>query len=87
MSDERKFEEDKVYLQGPDGVIWEYDTLLSNAPGYKPVTPNPSKIAQAEAAKAAKADEAEAAKAADAAKANADANAKAAAAKAGAAKK
>jgi hypothetical protein len=45
MTTERKFVEDKVYLQGPDGQIWDYDALLANQSGYVAVTPNKSKKA------------------------------------------
>ena len=38
----RKFELDKVYLQGPDGRVWPYEPLLANADGFKPVVPNAS---------------------------------------------
>jgi hypothetical protein len=48
MTTERKFVEDKVYLQGPDGQIWDYDALLANQSGYVAVTPNKSKKATAQ---------------------------------------
>lgn len=47
MTNERKFVEDKVYLQGPDGQIWEYEAMLANQNGFVAVTPNPSKKATA----------------------------------------
>lgn len=47
MANDRKFVEDKVYLQGPDQQIWEYEALLANQPGFVAVTPNPSKKAAA----------------------------------------
>lgn len=50
---ERKFVEDKVYLKGPNGQIWDYDPLLANVNGYTSHIPNPSK----KAAKAAKTDD------------------------------
>ena len=40
---ERKFDADKVYLQGPDGQIWPYDPHLSAVEGFKPVIPNKTK--------------------------------------------
>ena len=71
-TNERKFVEDKVYLKGPDGQIWEYESLLANQSGFVAVTPNPSKKATAEQAAAAQAvadqeaaDQAAAAKAAE----------------------
>ena len=71
---ERKFVEDKVYLRGPDGQVWEYEALLANQSGFTAFTLNPSKAAaaQAEADAKAAADEQEAIKAADE-KAKADA--------------
>lgn len=42
---ERKFEQDKVYLQGPDGQIWPYDPHLTKIDGFKSVIPNKSKAA------------------------------------------
>lgn len=43
MAEERKFIEDKVYLQGPNGVIYDYEPLLANQAGFVAVTPNKSK--------------------------------------------
>lgn len=44
---ERKYIEDKVYLKGPNGQIWDYDPLLANVNGYVSHIPNPSKKAAA----------------------------------------
>lgn len=45
---DRKYEPDKVYLQGPDGRIWPYEALLANEPGFVSVVPNKSKQAAKE---------------------------------------
>ena len=48
MAKERVFEEDKVYLKGPDDQIWPYEALLAEVVGYEKVIPNPSKSADTE---------------------------------------
>lgn len=42
---DRKFVQDKVYLQGPKGQIYDYEPLLARQPGWKAVTPNSTKKA------------------------------------------
>ena len=43
---ERKFVKDKAYLQDSNGVIWEYEALLSKRPDFTRVIPNPTKQAK-----------------------------------------
>lgn len=44
----RVFQQDKVYMQGPDGMIYEYEPMLLKIKGFTQVVPNPSKKAEAE---------------------------------------
>lgn len=59
---DRKFVEDKVYLKGPSGVIYEYEPLLAQRPGFVPTVPNKSKTLQAAERKEASAAEEQAKK-------------------------
>lgn len=45
MATEKKrvFQQDKVYMQGPDGMIHEYEPMLLKIKGFTQVIPNPSK--------------------------------------------
>lgn len=46
----RVFQQDKVYMQGPDGMIHEYEPMLLKIKGFTQVVPNPSKKAEPEKA-------------------------------------
>lgn len=50
QQNERKFQQDKVYLQGPDGQIWDYEPMLAAQEGYKQVIPNQSRKSAAKGA-------------------------------------